>query len=95
MVKSLIALQCAQMEDSASKDAMVESHNRVQSMGIIYQKLYQGENPGSIEMKDYFINLSEGIPDAFDAEEKVKNSRRGILCACIAPVLLMWSIWMK
>jgi two-component sensor histidine kinase len=72
LVKSLIALQCAQMEDSASKDAMVESQNRVQSMGIIHQKLYQGENPGSIEMKDYFINLSEGILDAFDAEEKVK-----------------------
>lgn len=72
MVKSLIALQCAQMEDSASKDAMVESQNRVQSMGIIHQKLYQGENLGSIEMKDYFINLSEGILDAFDAEEKVK-----------------------
>jgi len=72
LVKSLIALQCAQMEDSASKDAMIESQNRVQSMGIIHQKLYQGENLGSIEMKDYFINLSEGILDAFDAEEKVK-----------------------
>lgn len=72
LVKSLIALQCAQMEDSASKDAMIESQNRVQSMGIIHQKLYQGENPGSIEMKDYFINLGEGILDAFDAEEKVK-----------------------
>ncbi len=72
LVKSLIALQCAQMEDSASKDAMVESQNRVQSMGIIHQKLYQGETPGSIEMKDYFINLSEGILDAFDAEDKVK-----------------------
>ncbi len=72
MVKSLIALQCAQMEDSTSKDAMLESQNRVQSMGIIHQKLYQGENLGSIEMKDYFVNLSEGILDAFDAEEKVK-----------------------
>ncbi|MFO7998603.1 MAG: histidine kinase dimerization/phosphoacceptor domain -containing protein, partial [Bacteroidales bacterium] len=72
LVKSLIALQCAQMEDSASKDAMVESQNRVQSMGIIHQKLYQGENLGGIEMKEYFINLSEGILDAFDAENKVK-----------------------
>ena len=72
LVKSLIALQCAQMEDSASKDAMIESQNRVQSMGIIHQKLYQKENPGSIEMKDYFINLSENILYAFDAEDKVK-----------------------
>lgn len=72
MVKSLIALQSAQIEDSETKDAMIASQNRVQSMGIIHQKLYQGENLGSIEMKDYFINLSEGILDTFNAEDKVK-----------------------
>ena len=72
LVKSLLALQSAQMEDSASKEAMLSSQNRVQSMGIIHQKLYQGENLGSIEMKDYFINLGEGILDAFNADDKVK-----------------------
>jgi len=72
MVKSLIALQSAQLEDSATKDAMIASQNRVQSMGIIHQKLYQGTNLGSIEMKDYFINLGEGILDTFNAEDKVK-----------------------
>ena len=72
MVKSLIALQSAQIEDSATKDAMIASQNRVQSMGIIHQKLYQGKNLGSIEMKDYFLNLSEGILYTFNAEDKVK-----------------------
>ncbi|OEY71851.1 sensor histidine kinase [Salegentibacter salarius] len=72
MMKSLIALQSAQIEDPATKDAMIASQNRVQSMGIIHQKLYQGENLGSIEMKDYFINLSEGILDSFNAADKVK-----------------------
>ena len=51
---------------------MVASQNRVQSMGIIHQKLYQGENLGSIEMKDYFLNLGEGILDSFNAEDKIK-----------------------
>ncbi len=72
MVKSLIALQSAQLSDSASKDAMLASQNRVQSMGIIHQKLYQGTNLGAIEMKDYFVNLSEGVLDTFNAEDKVK-----------------------
>lgn len=72
LVKSLLALQSAQLEDSATKDAMVASQNRVQSMGIIHQKLYQGENLGHIEMKDYFLNLGEGILDTFNADEKVK-----------------------
>ena len=72
MVKSLIALQSAQIDDPVTKDAMIASQNRVQSMGIIHQKLYQGTNLGSIEMKDYFINLSEGILDSFNAEDRVK-----------------------
>ncbi len=72
MVKSLIALQSAKLEDGASKEAMLASQNRVQSMGIIHQKLYQGENLGGIEMKDYFINLGEGVLDTFNADDKVK-----------------------
>ncbi len=72
LVKSLISLQSAQLEDSATKDAMMASQNRVQSMGIIHQKLYQGENLGSIEMKDYFLNLGEGILDTFNTEDKIK-----------------------
>lgn len=72
MVKSLISLQSAHMEDSETRDAMLASQNRVQSMGIIHQKLYQGDNLGSIEMKDYFVNLSEGILDSFKAEDKIQ-----------------------
>ena len=72
MVKSLIALQSAQIDDPATKDAMIASQNRVQSMGIIHQKLYQGTNLGSIEMKDYFLNLGEGILNTFNAEERVR-----------------------
>jgi two-component sensor histidine kinase len=37
----------------------------------VHQKLYQGENLGAIEMKDYFINLSESILDSFGAEDRI------------------------
>lgn len=72
LVKSLISLQSAQIEDPATKEAMIASQNRVQSMGIIHQKLYQGTNLGTIEMKDYFLNLSECLLDTFNAEQQVK-----------------------
>ncbi len=51
---------------------MLEGQNRVQSIGIVHQKLYQGESLGAIEMKDYFINLGESILDAFGADKKVQ-----------------------
>lgn len=72
IVSSLLALQSAQIKDAEVQDALQAGQNRVQSMGILHQKLYQGENLAAIEMKDYFINLSEGLLDTFNAEDRVK-----------------------
>lgn len=72
VVSSLLALQSAQISDEQTKEAMREGQNRVNSIGIVHQKLYQGENLGAIEMKDYFINLSESIIDTFGADQRVK-----------------------
>ncbi len=71
VVSGLLALQSAQIDDPDTKDAMQESQNRVQSIGIVHQKLYQGTNLGAIEMKDYFLNLSESILDSFGADERI------------------------
>ncbi len=71
MVSSLLALQSAQIDDPNTKEAMLAGQNRVHSIGIVHQKLYQGTNLGAIEMKDYFINLSESILDSFGAEKRV------------------------
>jgi two-component system, sensor histidine kinase PdtaS len=72
VVSSLLALQSAQIQDPNVKDAMLESQNRVQSIGIVHQKLYQGQNLGAVEMKDYFVNLSESVLDAFGVDERIK-----------------------
>jgi two-component system, sensor histidine kinase PdtaS len=71
VVSSLLALQSAQIDDPNTKEAMLDGQNRVHSIGIVHQKLYMGENLGTIEMKDYFINLSESILDSFGAEGRV------------------------
>ena len=72
VVSSLLALQSAQTEDAHTKDAMRESENRIHSIGIVHQKLYQGTHLGSVDMKDYFLNLSESVLDTFGAEARVK-----------------------
>jgi two-component system, sensor histidine kinase PdtaS len=71
VVSSLLALQSDQINDPNTKEAMLEGQNRVHSIGIVHQKLYQGENLGTIEMKDYFVNLSESVLDSFGAEGRV------------------------
>ncbi len=72
VVSSLLALQSAHIDDPSVQSAMLSSQNRVHSMGIIHQKLYQGENLAAIEMRDYFINLSDNILDSFNAEGHIK-----------------------
>ncbi|MBL7817034.1 MAG: sensor histidine kinase [Saprospiraceae bacterium] len=71
VVSSLLALQSAQIDDPSVQDAMQASQNRVQSMGILHQKLYQSEHLAFIEMKNYFMNLCENILDSYNASERV------------------------
>lgn len=72
IVSSLLALQSAQLTDSNAIDVMQESQNRVQSMSMIHQKLYQGTNLSMIEMKEYFQNLGSHVLDSFGMEEQVQ-----------------------
>ena len=44
VVSSLLALQSNQIDDPNTKEAMLASQNRVHSIGIVHQKLYQGKN---------------------------------------------------
>lgn len=70
-ISSLLSLQTAQIDNQELQEIMIESQNRVQSMGMIHQNLYQGENMTAIEMKLYFQNLAKYIIDSFDATERV------------------------
>jgi len=72
IVSSLLALQSEQTQDANVLDAMQETQNRVYSMSMIHQRLYQGKNLSAIEMKDYFINLSRHILDSFGADNRIK-----------------------
>ena len=71
VVSSLLSLQSGQSNSKEVQELMQENQNRVQSMSMIHQKLYQGENLAAIEMKDYFMNLGNYTLDVFNAREKI------------------------
>ncbi len=70
-ISSLLNLQSESIKDEAAYDAVQESKNRVASMALIHQKLYQGENLAAIEMKDYFETIGNAVKESFG--EKVDN----------------------
>lgn len=71
IVSSLLALQSAQIQDSKIADAMQKSEQRIHSMSMIHQKLYQGKSLSQIEMKDYFENLGNYIIHTFGKQGEV------------------------
>ena len=71
IVSGLLSLQAAQLNLPEAQAIMQSSQNRVLSMGIIHQKLYQKDNLAAVEMKDYFQNLSESILDSFNEAHRI------------------------
>ncbi|MCH6235795.1 sensor histidine kinase [Cognataquiflexum rubidum] len=71
VVSGLLALQFAKIEDPNIQEVMLASQNRVKSMGILHQKLYQSEHLAFIEMKNYFENLCENILDSYNETDRI------------------------
>lgn len=73
VISSLLSLHSENVQDPEAVEVMLESQNRVRSMGLIHQKLYQGDDLAAIEMKDYFQDLGESMLDSFGLEgEKIQ-----------------------
>jgi two-component sensor histidine kinase len=71
VVSSLLSLQSTHIEDKKIKENMHQIQNRIQSMSMIHQNLYQGKNLGSIEMKNYFKILGDYVLQSFGAGQKI------------------------
>lgn len=69
-ISSLLNLQSAGISDPNALEAVQESQSRVRSMGLIHQKLYQGDQLATVEMKDYFKTMGETLFHAFGMKEQ-------------------------
>lgn len=71
-ITSLLSLQTDQINNPELQTLMIESQHRIQSIGMIHQNLYKGENLSAIEMRQYFENLGSYIIDSFNASDRIK-----------------------
>ncbi len=74
VVSSLLQIQRRGLDsgDDKGREALLESQNRVSAMGLIHNKLYQGEEVTSVHMPDYLEDLGETLLDAYRLEEQVE-----------------------
>lgn len=102
IVSSLLNLQSRNVVDPADKDLFIQSKNRVKTMAMVHEKLYQTENLSSINFSDYLktlihslINESENksnIELAMDIEDIELNLETSIPCGLIINEIVSNSI---
>ena len=61
IISSMLSLQSDQIEDAKIRNAMREGQNRVESMVLIHEHLYQSENLQMIDCQSYIKRLTESL----------------------------------
>lgn len=70
VISSLLSLQSRYIEDENAKEAVNEGQNRVKSMALIHQKLYQHDNLTGVEALDYIQNLTSTLSTAYGIDKE-------------------------
>ena len=103
IVSSLLHLQSAKAEDKKTKEIFIDCQNRIRTMAIIHEKLYQSKDFTKINFAQYIdrlavhINHSYGVDSNIialktDLEEVFLDLNRAIPCGLIANELLSNSV---
>ena len=66
IVSSLLDLQSISIKDTQAAEAMKEGKNRVQSMALIHQNLYQHDNLKGINAQEYIGQLLTHLKDSYN-----------------------------
>jgi two-component sensor histidine kinase/tetratricopeptide (TPR) repeat protein len=73
IITSLLHSQGVYLKDKEALSAIRESQNRVHSMALIHQKLYQSDRLSVIPMAEYISEIVDYLINSFDREETVKK----------------------
>lgn len=82
IVSSLLNLQSLSIKDDRIKDILDKSQERIRTMALVHEKLYQTDDFSSLDFKDYVMSLTsylmqiyEGIKDRVEIDLNMKDIR--------------------
>jgi two-component sensor histidine kinase len=99
VISSLIDLQARGFEEGEIYDLFVESSNRVRSMGLIHEMMYEFKQLTKVDLQSYIQALSNELVEAYriepgriglqvDVQEVILNVEVGIPCGLILNELI-------
>lgn len=71
IVMGLLQSQSAYIKNKEALRAIRNSENRMHSVALIHQKLYQSDSPGFINMPEYIDELINYLRDSFDLGNRI------------------------
>ncbi|MER0440031.1 tetratricopeptide repeat protein [Emticicia sp. W12TSBA100-4] len=73
VVSSLLSIQSRHLTDNQALEAIKEGQNRVKTMGLIHQNLYQENDFRGVNMKNYVSKLIKNLFNSYNIEpEKIQ-----------------------
>nr|WP_246434160.1 histidine kinase dimerization/phosphoacceptor domain -containing protein [Spirochaeta isovalerica] len=71
IISSLLHMQSINVEDPKLLDVLKESENRVQSMSLVHEKLYQSDLMATIDFNEYITSLAERLIHTYSVSSEI------------------------
>jgi two-component sensor histidine kinase len=71
VISGLLELQSKNLTDETAREALQEGRNRVRSIALIHQNLYQFEDLSTIDLKRFIEDLCKQVQSVFQGQKKV------------------------
>ncbi len=71
IISSMLLLQSRYSNNENVKNILLESQNRIESMALVHEKLYQSDNLSSINFKQYVDSLAKNILTLYNRRSTV------------------------
>lgn len=69
IITSLLNLQSRYARNGEDRDMFRESHNRIKSMSLVHEKLYQSKDLTTIDFKEYINDIAKGLFQSYGANK--------------------------
>ena len=71
LISSLLTLQAREVDDEKLSEKFNESQNRIRSMALVHDKLYQSENLANINFAEYIRDLAHKLFQTYTARGRI------------------------
>jgi two-component sensor histidine kinase len=72
VITSLLRLQLYKLDDKKSKEPFEESINRINSMALIHEKMYKGDQVKDVNLSQYIYDLADSLITNYSNYDNVK-----------------------